>query len=186
MSNILVLYQCHFRTCCYNVTLTSYQWLYQYWTLNILLRCCKNTHTRRGQVCDVGFNNGGHCFITITSLSHSHWFMARTWLTTFWLFHLCITMASPKMQTFILTWFRCWGPFSKIESLLGLAFSMTKPCTSFKCLVNNHLTQYVTMQVPTLHFHFNPTFIHYVFPNHIKWTRGCQWLKSLVSFKFRT
>ena len=52
MSNILILYQCHFKTCCYNVTLTSYQWLYQHWTLNILLRCCKSTHTKRGQVCD--------------------------------------------------------------------------------------------------------------------------------------
>jgi hypothetical protein len=53
MSNVLVLYQCHFKTCCYNVTLTSYQWLYQHWTLNILLRCCKSTRTKRGQVCDV-------------------------------------------------------------------------------------------------------------------------------------
>jgi len=53
MSNILVLYQCHFKTRCYNVTLTSYQWLYQHWKLNILLRCCKSTHTKRGQVCDV-------------------------------------------------------------------------------------------------------------------------------------
>jgi len=53
MLNVLVLYQCHFRTCCYNVPLTSYQWLYQHWTLNILLRCCKSTHTKRGQVCDV-------------------------------------------------------------------------------------------------------------------------------------
>jgi hypothetical protein len=53
MSNILVLYQCHFKTCCYNVTLTSYQWLYQHWTLNILLRCCKSTRTKKGQVCDV-------------------------------------------------------------------------------------------------------------------------------------
>jgi hypothetical protein len=52
MSNILILYQCHFKTCCYNVTLTSYEWLYQHWTLNILLRCCKSTHTKRGQVCD--------------------------------------------------------------------------------------------------------------------------------------
>jgi hypothetical protein len=53
MLNVLVLYQCHFRTCCYNVTWTSYHWLYQHWTLNILLRCCKSTHTKRGQVCDV-------------------------------------------------------------------------------------------------------------------------------------
>jgi hypothetical protein len=52
MSNVLVLYQCHFKTCCYNVTLTSYQWLYQHWMLNILLRCYKSTHTKRGQVCD--------------------------------------------------------------------------------------------------------------------------------------
>ncbi len=35
--------------------------------------------------------------------------------------------------------------FSKVESLPSLAFSTTKPCTSFKCLVNNHLAQYVTM-----------------------------------------
>jgi hypothetical protein len=55
MSNVLLLYQCHFKTCCYNVTLTSYQWLYQHWTLNILLRCCKNIRTKRGQVCDEGF-----------------------------------------------------------------------------------------------------------------------------------
>jgi hypothetical protein len=26
-----------------------------------------------------------------------------------------------------------------------LAFAATKPCTSFKCLVNNHLAQYATM-----------------------------------------
>jgi hypothetical protein len=25
-----------------------------------------------------------------------------------------------------------------------------------------HLAQYATMQVPTLHFHFNPTFVHYL------------------------
>jgi hypothetical protein len=73
MSNILVLYQCHFNTCCYNVTLTSYQWLYQHWTLNILLRCCKSTHTRRGQVCDVMVNhylwlNVGCNFIYATNI----------------------------------------------------------------------------------------------------------------------
>jgi hypothetical protein len=60
MSIVLVLYQCHFKTCCYNVTLTSYQWLYQHWTLNILLRCYKSTHTKRGQVCDVA-RWGGIC-----------------------------------------------------------------------------------------------------------------------------
>jgi len=52
MSNVLILYQCHFKTCCYNVTLTSYRWLYQHWTLNVLLRCCKSTHIKKGQVCD--------------------------------------------------------------------------------------------------------------------------------------
>jgi hypothetical protein len=41
-----------------------------------------------------------------------------------------------------------------------LAFFTTKPCTFFKCLVNIHLAQYATMQVPTLHFHFDPTFVH--------------------------
>jgi hypothetical protein len=29
-----------------------------------------------------------------------------------------------------------------------------------QCLVNNHLAQYATMQVLTLHFHFDPTFVH--------------------------
>jgi hypothetical protein len=50
--------------------------------------------------------------------------------------------------------------FFKIESLPSLAFSTTKPCTSFKCLANNHLAQRATMQVPTLHFHFDLTFVH--------------------------
>ncbi len=42
----------------------------------------------------------------------------------------------------------------------GLAFSTIKPCTFFKCLVNNYLTYYATMQVPTLHLHFDQTFVH--------------------------
>jgi hypothetical protein len=29
----------------------SYQWLYQHLTLNMLLKCCKNIDTWRGQVC---------------------------------------------------------------------------------------------------------------------------------------
>jgi hypothetical protein len=41
-----------------------------------------------------------------------------------------------------------------------LAFFATKPCSSFKCVLNNHLAQYATKQVPTLHFHFDPTFVH--------------------------
>jgi hypothetical protein len=49
---------------------------------------------------------------------------------------------------------------TKVEGLPGLAFFATKPCTSFKCLVNNYLAQYATMQMPTLHFHFDPTFVH--------------------------
>jgi hypothetical protein len=48
----------------------------------------------------------------------------------------------------------------EVEGLPSLAFSATKPRTSFKCLVNNHLAQYATMQVPTLHIHFDPTFVH--------------------------
>jgi hypothetical protein len=27
-------------------------------------------------------------------------------------------------------------------------------------LVNNHLAQYAIVQMPTLHFHFDPTFVH--------------------------
>ncbi len=108
----------------------------------------------------VGFGNGGHYFVIITNLSHSLNVLAWTQLTTFWPFFLCTSMAFPKMQTFILAWSWCWGPLSKVESLPSLALFTTKPCTSFKCLVNNHLTPYATMQVSTLHFHFDPTFIH--------------------------
>jgi hypothetical protein len=59
-----------------------------------------------------------------------------------------------------LAWTWCWGLPAEVEAFLGLALSTTKPCTSFKCLVNNHLAQYATVQVPTLHFHFDPTFVH--------------------------
>jgi hypothetical protein len=41
-----------------------------------------------------------------------------------------------------------------------LDFSATKPCTCAKCLVNNHLAQYAIVQMLTLHFHFDPTFVH--------------------------
>jgi len=110
----------------------------------------------------VGFGNAGHCFTTITSLSHSWWALARTQLITFWSFHLCTTMAFPKMQVFILAWYWCRGPLSKVKALPCLVFFATKLCTSFKCLIINHLAQYATMQVPTLHFHFDLTFIHFL------------------------
>jgi hypothetical protein len=78
------------------------------------------------------------------------------------LLSLCFytTMAFPKMRTFILAWFWCQNFFLEIKGLQGLAFSTTKPCTSFKCLVNNHLVEYATMQMTTLHFNFYPIFIH--------------------------
>jgi hypothetical protein len=109
-----------------------------------------------------GFGNGGHCFTTVINLSHSYCALARARLVTFWSFHLYTAMAFPKMRTFILAWYWCWGPLSEVEGLLGLAFSAIKPWASFKCLVNNHLAQYAIMQVLTLHFHFNPTFIHFL------------------------
>jgi hypothetical protein len=86
--------------------------------------------------------------------------LARAWLATFWSFILCTAIAFPKMQAFILAWSWCRGPPAEVEGLPSLDFFATKPCTSFKCLVNNHLAQYATMQVPTLHFHFDPTFVH--------------------------
>jgi len=55
----------------------------------------------------IGFGNGGHYFVTIMSLSHSHWALAWTWLVTFWSFHFCMAMAFPKMQAFILAWSWC-------------------------------------------------------------------------------
>ncbi len=108
----------------------------------------------------VGFGNGGHCFAIVIDLSHSRRALAQVQLATFWSFRLCTTMAFPKMQTFSLTWSWCQKLLSKVESLPNLAFSATKPCTSFKCLVNNHLAQYATVQVLILHFHFDPTFVH--------------------------
>jgi len=108
----------------------------------------------------VGFGSGGQCFATATRWFHLRSALARTWLATFWSFHLCIAMAFPKMRAFILAWSWCRGPPIEVEGLPGLACSATKPCTSFKCLVNNHLAQYATVQVPTLHFHFDPTFVH--------------------------
>jgi len=65
--------------------------------------------------------------------SHSHWVLVEVQLTTFWSFYFCMAMASPKMRTFILTWFWSWRPFSEVKDLLGLTFFATKPCTSFKC-----------------------------------------------------
>ncbi len=106
----------------------------------------------------VGFGNGEHNFVIIISLSHFCLILSWARLTTFWSFCLCMVTSFPKMQ--ILAWSWCWRPPSKVENFLGLAFFATKPCTSFKCLVKNHLTQYATMQMPILHFHFNPTFIH--------------------------
>jgi hypothetical protein len=67
--------------------------------------------------------------------------LARVRLTTFWSFLLCTAMAFPYIRTFILLWSWCWGPLIKVEGLPGLAFFAIKPCTSFKCLVNNHLAQ---------------------------------------------
>ncbi len=108
----------------------------------------------------VGFGNGGHYFVTVTNWFHSCCALARTRLTTFWSFRLCTTIAFPKMRAFILAWSWCWRPPVEVECLPSLAFFATKRCTSFKCFVNNHLAQYVIMQVPTLHFHFDPTFVH--------------------------
>jgi len=104
---------------------------------------CNNCY--EANLTKVGFGNYGHCSVIINSVSHSHWALTRTWLITFWSFCLYTAMVFLKMWTFILTWFWCWGPPLKVESLQGLAFSTTKPCTSFKCLVNNHLAQYATM-----------------------------------------
>ncbi len=106
------------------------------------------------------FGNGGHCFETIINFTHSFSALAHVRLATFWSFHLCTIWAFLKMRAFILAWSWCWGPLAEVESLPGLAFFATKPCTSFKCLINNHLAQYVTMQMPILHFHFDPTFVH--------------------------
>jgi len=91
------------------------------------------------------FGNGGHCFATATRFSHSRCALARAQLATFWSFRLCTTIAFPKMRAFILAWSWCRGPPVAVEGLPGLDFSATKPCTSFKCLVNSHFAQYATV-----------------------------------------
>jgi hypothetical protein len=126
-------------------------------------------HTFKPNICNscfeinltkASFGNGGHYFARITNFTHSCSALAHARLITFWSFRLCTTWAFPKMQAFILAWSWCQRPLAKIEGLTSLAFSATKPNTSFKCLVNNHLAQYATMQVLILHFHFDPTFVH--------------------------
>ncbi len=86
-----------------------------------------------------------HTSLKVGLRHHSHYALAQLWLTTFWLFHLYMDMTSPNIWTFILVWFWCQGLPIKVEGLLGLAFSSTKPCASFKCLVNNHLAKYEMM-----------------------------------------
>jgi hypothetical protein len=41
-----------------------------------------------------------------------------------------------------------------------LTFFAIKPCTSFKCLLNNNLATYTTMQLLILHCHFDPSLFH--------------------------
>jgi ABC-type microcin C transport system permease subunit YejE len=57
----------------------------------------------------VGFSNGGHYSATTIKLSHSRKALVWSRLPTFWSFHLCTSMASPKMWAFILAWSWCWG-----------------------------------------------------------------------------
>jgi hypothetical protein len=99
-------------------------------------------------------------FAIATRWFHLRSTLARARLATFWSFRLYTTMAFPKMRAIILAWFWCWRPPIAIEGLPSLDFSTTKPCTSFKCLVNNHFAQYATLQLPTLHFHLDLTFVH--------------------------
>jgi hypothetical protein len=148
-----------------------------------------NTYNRYFKVnlTKVGFGNGGHYSSTITNLFHLLNVLTWMWLTTFWSFRFYMAMASPKMLTFILTWSWHWGPLLKVKGFLRLAFFTIKPCTSFKCLVNNHFTTYVTMQCANFTFPFWPNLCPFFFlPSHIGWTKGCRWLKGLISFNFRT
>ncbi len=71
----------------------------------------------------------------------------------------------------------------EVKGFPCLAFFSTKPCTSLKCLVNNHLPQYVTMQMPILHFDFDRTLIHYLsFRTILSGQRGaCGWVAWLIS-----
>jgi hypothetical protein len=86
--------------------------------------------------------------------------LTRARLATFWSIRLCTTIAFPKMRAFILAWSWCRGPPVAVEGLLGLNFLASKPCTSFKCLVDSHFAQYAIVQLWTLHFHLDPTFVH--------------------------
>ncbi len=135
----------------------------------------------------VGFSIGGHCSIIITNLSHSRWALARTQLATFWSFCLYTAMASPKMLTFI---------FSMVLMLKTSFKSWRLPRFGLFCHQAMHLFQMLGQQPFnticdnasgnfTLPFqpNFHPFF---VFLSHIRWTRGCRWLRGLVSFMLRT
>jgi len=106
-----------------------------------------------------GFGSGGHCFARVIKWFHSRSALARARLAAFWSFRLCTAIASLKMRTFILPWSWCRGPPAAVEGLPRFDFSTTKPCTSFKCCVNSHFAQYATVQLWTLHFHLDPTFV---------------------------
>ncbi len=113
--------------------------------------------------------------------------VALAWvqLATFWSSCFYMAMTFPKMPIFILTWSWHWGPPLEVEGLPSLAFFTTKPYTSFKCLVNNHFCNICDNASANFTFPFWPN-LHpfFVLSNHIGWTRGWQWLRGLISFKF--
>jgi len=119
------------------------------------------------------------------SSSHSRWVLTQTQVTTFWSFYLC--MASSRMQTFILVWFWYQGLPLEVEDLSNLAFSTSKPCTSFKCLVYNHLATYICNNaIIDFTLPFWLAFIPFlVLVSNIRWTKGCWWLSG-VNFDFWT
>ncbi len=99
---------------------------------------CSKANSTKG-----GFGSGGHYFARATKWFHSRSTLARARLATFWSFHFCTAITFPKMWVFILAWSWCRGPPVEVEGLPCLDFFATMSCTCAKCLVNNHLAQYV-------------------------------------------
>jgi hypothetical protein len=113
--------------------------------------------------------------------------LAQAQLTTFWSFHLCKAMAFPKMRAFIFsmvlmlrTSYRSWRPpmfclfYHQAMHLLQMLGQQP-----FGTICDNANANFTLPFRPNL----GPFF---VLSSQIRWTRGCEWLRNFVDFKFRT
>jgi hypothetical protein len=123
----------------------------------------------------VSFGNGEHCSATFTNLSHSHCVLAWESLVTFWSFRLYTTMTFPKVRTFILTWYCCWGFFSEIVGFPSLAFFCHQTMHLLKMFGQQQFGTIWNNAHANFTFPFWPNLCpFFVLPNQIRWTKGVQ------------